>query len=496
MQQGSSDWTSEISPYDEDVKGTISERTRFGTNAEERKYFIEDAQKEAAERFKTGAGIVKDVASFTPAGDAIDAIDFYNAATNGDGYGMALSGIGFIPLIGNYIKGYGKAKRLKKISNALDGEIDMKSGVKMTKENKYPWYDKKSEKEKLNFYNREMERELRSRREYNMLYNDGALGEGRLIHQRNRIDGDVIEPIKRSRNNNEAYKNKGVVENAVWWRKEYPFYDFNDKMDIISISEEGIPYKHVKNHFDKYTVTTDAIPINNAKDVKIYKRAINGEIIPEEHMRRLQQGGSDWTSEINSFDPDVNNTITITEPAKRQKERFKKNSEHDSVERFKKGADIVWTALRYVPGPTGLIANSVELAKAIDEKDNTQIFTNLLSVAPLLGYGLKAKSMIDANRYINSPGIKLLKFKNADDLSNEFGRKSAEEIIKYGNHINNGANIGSNAYEDIIGQNKSTLDWIGEKINKNKYKNGGKVKKRFDNSEKRFLNLIREVSLR
>lgn len=222
---------------------------------------------------------------------------------------------------------------------------------------------------------------------------------------------------------------------------------------------------------------------------------IRGDLIMNNKRRFMQNGGSDWTSEINSFDPDVNNTITITESSKRQKERFKKNSEHDSAQRFKNGADIVWTALRYVPGPIGLIANSVELAKAIDEKDNTQIFTNILSVAPLLGYGLKAKSIIEANRYINYPGIKLLKFKNVDDLSNEFGRKNAEEIIKYGNHINNGANIGSNAYEDVRRQNKSTLDWIGEKINKNKYKNGGRVKKRFDNSEKRFLNLISEVSL-
>ena len=46
--------------------------------------------------------------SFSPAGDAIDAVDFYNAAMKGDGMGMALAGLGFIPVVGNVAKKAGK----------------------------------------------------------------------------------------------------------------------------------------------------------------------------------------------------------------------------------------------------------------------------------------------------------------------------------------------------------------------------------------------------
>lgn len=49
--------------------------------------------------------------SFSPAGDAIDAMDFYNAAMKGDGMGMALAGLGFVPVVGNVAKKTGKAIR-------------------------------------------------------------------------------------------------------------------------------------------------------------------------------------------------------------------------------------------------------------------------------------------------------------------------------------------------------------------------------------------------
>lgn len=508
MQQGSGNWTSEISPYDEDVKGTITSKTRFGTMADEKKYLIENTQNEAVNRFKTGAGVAKDVAGFTPAGDTIDAIDFYNAAMKGDGVGMALSGIGFIPFVGNYLKSYGKAKRFKKLSKALDDEIDMVSGVKMTKEKKYPWYDKKSERDKLNFYKEEMGRELRRRREYNMLYDDGALGEGRLIHQRRYINSDVLEPAKRSRNNNEAYKNKGIVENAVWWRQEYPFYDFDDKMDIISISEEGIPYKHVENHFDKYTVTTGPVPINSAKDVKIYNRASNGEIIPKEHMRKLQHGGSNWTSEISSFDPDVKGTITTPIPEEEQKKRFIEDPQGKSMDRFKKGVEHVWTASRYLPGIYGAIPNAVEFTKAVDERSLGEMMSNSTAFLPLIGWIRKMKALNDAKKYASSPGIKLLKWNNMDDLANEFGKDKAEKIISYGNWADNAANVTMNAIEDLTKDKNemTTLEWLDRKLDRRpkvgdteKKQSGGRVgikRKRFDKSEKRFMDLLGEVSSR
>lgn len=49
--------------------------------------------------------------SFSPAGDAIDAMDFYNAAMKGDGMGMALAGLGFVPVVGNAAKKAGKYAR-------------------------------------------------------------------------------------------------------------------------------------------------------------------------------------------------------------------------------------------------------------------------------------------------------------------------------------------------------------------------------------------------
>lgn len=508
MQNGGNEWTSEVSTWDPDVKGTISGKARFGTKAEEKKYLVEDPQREAMNRFKTGAGLVKEVAGFTPAGDTIDAIDFYNAAIEGDGVGMALSGIGFIPFIGNYLKNYSKTKRFKKLSKALDGEIDMVSGTKMTKDKKYPWYDKKSERNKLDFYKEEMGRELRRRREYNMLYDDGALGEGRLIHQRRYMNNDVLEPAKRSRNNNEAYKNKGIVENAVWWRKEYPFYDFDDKMDIVSISEEGIPYKHVENHFDRYTVTTGPVPINSAKDVKIYNRAPNGEIIPKEHMRKLQHGGSDWTSEISSFDPDVQKTITTPVPEEEQRRRFIEDPQRKSMDRFKKGIEYIWTASRYLPGIYGAIPNAVEFAKAVDERDLGGMMSNSTAFLPFVGWLRKMKALNDAKKYANAPGIKLLKWKNMDDLANEFGKDKAEKIISYGNWADNAANVTMNAIEDLT-KNKNeitTLEWLDRKLDRRpkvgdieKKQFGGRIgikKKRFDNSEKRLMDLLGEVSSR
>ena len=51
MQQGSGNWTSEISPYDEDVKGTI---TTPIPEEEQRRRFIEDPQKKSMDRFKKG----------------------------------------------------------------------------------------------------------------------------------------------------------------------------------------------------------------------------------------------------------------------------------------------------------------------------------------------------------------------------------------------------------------------------------------------------------
>lgn len=132
MQDGGSGWTSEVSPWDLDVKGTISGKTRFGTKSEEKKYLIEDPQREAMNRFKTGAGLVKEVAGLTPAGDTIDAVDFYNAAKNGDGFGMALTGLGFIPIAGNALKKagstarkYGKAALSLAAEEASDNAYDI-----------------------------------------------------------------------------------------------------------------------------------------------------------------------------------------------------------------------------------------------------------------------------------------------------------------------------------------------------------------------------------
>lgn len=95
-----------------------------------------------------------------------------------------------------------------------------------------------------------------------------------------------------------------------------------------------------------------------------------------------------------------------------------------------------------------------------------------------------------------------------DDLANEFGKDKAEKIISYGNWADNTANATMNAIEDFTKDKNemTTLEWLDRRLDRRhkvgdteKKQSGGRVrikKKRFDNSEKRFMDLLGEVSSR
>ncbi len=72
--------------------------------------------------------LAETAAGFTPAGVALDARDFRQSAGNGDGLGMTLSGIGFVPGIGDLFKGIGKGfmklfKRGSDLSNPVPDQL-------------------------------------------------------------------------------------------------------------------------------------------------------------------------------------------------------------------------------------------------------------------------------------------------------------------------------------------------------------------------------------
>ncbi len=71
-----------------------------------------------------GAGLVGEVlVGLTPAGVAVDALDFSAAASEGDGVGMFLAGVGFVPGGGDLIKAGGKLLR-----EALQGSDEIAEG--------------------------------------------------------------------------------------------------------------------------------------------------------------------------------------------------------------------------------------------------------------------------------------------------------------------------------------------------------------------------------
>ena len=222
----------------------------------------------------------------------------------------------------------------------------------------------------------------------------------------------------------------------------------------------------------------------------------------------MQDGSGDWTSEILPYDEDVQGTITIPISEERQRRKFIGEPRRRSMDRFKKGVEYVWTASRYLPGIYGIIPNAVEFAKAIDERDLGEMVSNSTSFLPLVGWLRKAKALNDAKGYVSSPGIKLLKWNNMDDLANEFGKDKAEKIISYGNWVDNTANVTMNAIEDLIKDKNemTTLEWLGSRLDRRpkvgdtgKKQPGGRVgikKKRFDSPGKRFMDLPGEVSSR
>lgn len=63
MQRGSGDWTSEILPYDEDVKGTI---TTPVSEEEQRRIFIEEPRRRSMDRFKKGVEYVWTASRYFP----------------------------------------------------------------------------------------------------------------------------------------------------------------------------------------------------------------------------------------------------------------------------------------------------------------------------------------------------------------------------------------------------------------------------------------------
>lgn len=235
---------------------------------------------------------------------------------------------------------------------------------------------------------------------------------------------------------------------------------------------------------------------------------IKGDLNMSNKKRFMQQGSGDWTSEISSYDEDVKGTITTPIPEEEQRRRFIEDPQKKSMDRFKKGVEHVWTASRYLPGIYGAIPNAVEFAKAVDERDLGEMVSNSTAFLPLIGWIRKAKALNDAKKYASSPGIKLLKWNNMDDLANEFGKDKAEKIINYGNWADNTANVTMNAIEDLSNNNDemTTLEWLDSKIDRRpkvgdteKKQSGGRVgikRKRFDKSEKRFIDLLGEVSSR
>ena len=134
--------------------------------------------------------------------------------------------------------------------------------------------------------------------------------------------------------------------------------------------------------------------------------------------------------------------------------------------------------------------------------------SNSTAFLPLVGWLRKMKALNDAKKYTNAPGIKLLKWNNMDDLANEFGKDKAEKIMIYGNWADNATNVTMNAIEDLSNNNNemTTLEWLDSKLDRRpkvgdteKKQFGGRVgikKKRFDKSEKRFMDLLGEVSSR
>ena len=93
-----------------------------GLSSEERV----ELQKGIMQGSKVGALIARDVGiGFTPAGPAVDAKDFRDAAAKGDKLGMGLAGIGFLSGPGDFLKGIGKTIRnFFKSSNKVRSKLN------------------------------------------------------------------------------------------------------------------------------------------------------------------------------------------------------------------------------------------------------------------------------------------------------------------------------------------------------------------------------------
>ena len=271
-------------------------------------------------------------------------------------------------------------------------------------------------------------------------------------------------------------------------------------------NEWGFPYEGNPYRYNIHAINTDDINDMSLKD--LYEK--HGITIFDPYDRKFinEMSRNGWTSEVSPFDPDVKGTITTPVPEEEQRKRFIEEPKRKSMDRFKKGIEHVWTTSRYLPGIYGAIPNAVEFAKAVDERDLGEMVSNSTAFLPLVGWLRKAKALNDAKKYASSPGIKLLKWNNMDNLANEFGKDKAEKIISYGNWADNSVNVTMNAIEDLSNNNNemTTLEWLDSKIDRRpkvgdteKKQFGGRVgikKKRFDKSEKRFMDLLGEVSSR
>lgn len=430
MQQGSSDWTSEISPYDEDVKGTISGKTRFGTNAEERKYFIEDAQEEASERFKTGAGIVKDVASFTPAGDVVDVADMYNAYKNGDNTGMILASLGFIPFIGNAAKKTGKT--LKRFVNNAKDEIDYRKSKFIDE------LDFRKDVLKDNIEDiKEVLKYKASKAIDDFSYNEKTSKYAKWIDDNilgkiNFVDDDVIE----------------FFENDVIPRIK--------KFDLSLSSEKPITKKDFKYKYSLTGVNKDSNGVYRVNSDEILLRPFsNKQTKVHEISHRLQyiDKNKPWTYTNMAFEK-LNNAYRLPTNT----EILTKNA-GDILEKEAFNRSIRFGIYNELKNKLGRIPTIEEVDEYIDNPRNENLLLHKMKID---AYGDEYNKSINEQTYFRNAAI-----------------NAYRDALKYVPVVGGAAII----------HNKQNND-------SNNMKNGGKVKKRFDNSEKRFLNLISEVSLR